>query len=235
MRELVSKETILQQKRLRFDREIEEEEKRIAKMGKEHVEMDTTMQKLSTIKSRTEEKRAEIQNKCIVMERTFIEELKEDEAASVAIQARVDQAEEAEQAYQGTILDSERQIQLWEKKIQLAKEMQEAYDPSVGKSEIQMKQKEVNRLRVVDEQLSREIAKAVKEIEQATLKRASIETRHKGKKKLDKRLFKNLDEQDINQAQLHKMMTEGGNELVKLKRELEKVNSKIHNFVLESN
>lgn len=232
MRELVSKETILQQKRLRLDKEIEVDEVEIAKMTKAHAEMDHTMQKLSTVKAQTEAKRGEIQNKCVVMEREFIEELKEEEEASTTIQARIDQAEEAQQQNLEAMVDAERQIQLWEKKIQLAKEMQEAYDPSAGKSEIQMKQKEANRLRVVDEQLGREIAKAVKEIEQATLKRASIETRHKGKKRPDMKDLKNLQDQDINKAQLKKLMRQGANDLVKMKRELEEVNARIHAFVV---
>lgn len=44
------------------------------------------------------------------------------------------------------IVESERQILLWERKIQLEKEMQVTLDPDVGQNELQELKKEIHRM-----------------------------------------------------------------------------------------
>lgn len=43
-------------------------------------------------------------------------------------------------------MESERQILLWERKIQLEKEMQVTLDPDVGQNELQELKKEIHRM-----------------------------------------------------------------------------------------
>ena len=44
------------------------------------------------------------------------------------------------------IVEAERQILLWERKIQLEKEMQDALDPNIGQHEIVAMKKELHRM-----------------------------------------------------------------------------------------
>jgi len=44
------------------------------------------------------------------------------------------------------IVEAERQILLWERKIQLEKEMQDALDPTIGQTEIVAMRKEIHRM-----------------------------------------------------------------------------------------
>ena len=50
-------------------------------------------------------------------------------------------------------MEAERQILLWERKIQLEKEMQDALDPNIGQSEIQLLKKEIHRMELRLEEL----------------------------------------------------------------------------------
>lgn len=43
-------------------------------------------------------------------------------------------------------MQAERQILLWERKIQLEKEMQDALDPNIGQQEIVAMRKEIHRM-----------------------------------------------------------------------------------------
>ncbi len=55
------------------------------------------------------------------------------------------------------IVESERQILLWERKIQLEKEMQTTLDPDVGQNEIQELKKEIHRMELRLEDLRKVI------------------------------------------------------------------------------
>ena len=50
-------------------------------------------------------------------------------------------------------MESERQILLWERKIQLEKEMQVTLDPDVGQNELQELKKEIHRMELSLEDL----------------------------------------------------------------------------------
>ena len=51
------------------------------------------------------------------------------------------------------VVEAERQILLWERKIQLEKEMQEEVDPEYGANEIGQMRKEIHRMELMYDQL----------------------------------------------------------------------------------
>jgi len=51
------------------------------------------------------------------------------------------------------IVEAERQLLLWERKIQLEREMQDALDPNIGQSEIVDMKKEIHRMELRYQQL----------------------------------------------------------------------------------
>lgn len=77
------------------------------------------------------------------------------------------------------ILECERQIVLWEKKLALEKETQEALDPTVGESEIKGMEKDIHRMKLRHEAVSREQERLVAEMERAIEKREVIAMKHK--------------------------------------------------------
>ena len=56
-----------------------------------------------------------------------------------------------------------RQILLWERKIQLEKEMQDALDPTIGQTEIVAMKREIHRMELRYEQLNKKQEKMIKE------------------------------------------------------------------------
>lgn len=72
------------------------------------------------------------------------------------------------------IVEVERQIMLWERKIQLQREMMEAVDPSVGEDVVGAMQKEIHRMELRYSELMRLQEKLVGEMERGISKRSVI-------------------------------------------------------------
>ena len=65
------------------------------------------------------------------------------ERDSIAKEAAIAKLKEEKAQLLEDILEAEKQVMMWEKKIQLEKETQEALDPNIGQSEAQAMEKEV--------------------------------------------------------------------------------------------
>ena len=79
----------------------------------------------------------------------------------------------------GELMECERQIVLWEKRITLEVETQEALDPSVGAAELAAMGKDIARMRTRYEAVKREQERLVSEMERAIEKREIIALKSK--------------------------------------------------------
>merc|ERR1712070_692430 len=111
----------------------------------------------------------------------FKAELKELETESVTLETKIHEVKEAKSVLLEEIVETERQLLLWEKKIQLERETQAALDPEVGMAEIKAMEKEIHRMRLRLETLKREQERMIVEMERSIYKRESISVRFKGK------------------------------------------------------
>merc|ERR1719291_1546397 len=84
------------------------------------------------------------------------------------------------------VLEAERQALLWERKITLEKEMQEALDPNVGQSDVAAMKKEIHRMELRLEQLKRKQEQMIMEMERAINKRDAIQLKYEPKAKKTK-------------------------------------------------
>ncbi|KAF0697615.1 Aste57867_11705 [Aphanomyces stellatus] len=183
--ELKSKTSILEQKQLRlvneynnFKDEVKELRATIATM---HI--DTT--KLNELISKNRDKQEALANVNYSLELEFKRELKELEAESVAMEAQANAIKQEKQQLLDQIIEVERQIMLWEKKIQIEKETQAALDPEVGQAEAKNMEKEIHRMRLRLEALERDQERMIFEMERAIHKRDAIAMRGRGKKESD--------------------------------------------------
>merc|ERR1712100_690237 len=87
------------------------------------------------------------------METEFVRKLKDIEQNCVETENEVDTLKLEKDAMMEEIVEAERQVMLWERKIHLEKEMQEALDPSVGQAETTAMKKEIHRMELRYEQL----------------------------------------------------------------------------------
>ena len=66
------------------------------------------------------------------IENEFKQKLKELENESIKLENHISNLKEQKADILADIVEAERQILLWERKIQLEKEMQDALDPTIG-------------------------------------------------------------------------------------------------------
>jgi chromosome segregation ATPase len=180
--EYKSKQAIVQQKRIRLLQEINSNETEVKNLKNEIGLMHKDMGKLNELISKNADLEEKLNNSNFAMEISFVQELKEMEVDSVKMESKAKEAKLMKQNLVDEIVEAERQIMLWEKKIQLEKETQAALDPEVGQAEAQSMEKEIHRMKLRLETLQRDQERMIKEMERAITKRESIATRHRGKK-----------------------------------------------------
>ena len=109
---------------------------------------------------------------------------KEEEAAKTErlIEENANKREELAEE----LMDTEKLIMMWEKKLQLAREMKEALDPNYGASELKSMKKEVSRMELRLNQIKKQQENIVKEMEYALKRRETIADRGAVQKRLNK-------------------------------------------------
>merc|ERR1719356_467689 len=95
-----------------------------------------------------------------MMETEFVNKLKEKEKQCLEVERMVEHIKEDKAQMAQEVLEAERQALLWERKITLEKEMQEALDPNVGQSDVAAMKKEIHRMELRLEQLKRKQAQS---------------------------------------------------------------------------
>nr|XP_031541766.1 coiled-coil domain-containing protein 40 [Vicugna pacos] len=109
------------------------------------------------------------------------------------MQEKLSQLGEEKAALLNSLVEAEHQIMLWEKKIQLAKEMRASVDSETGQMEIRAMKAEVQRMKVKHGQLLKQQEKMIRDMELAVARRETISTRAEGQCKLDKKLLTRTD------------------------------------------
>ena len=182
--DLESAHTLATQKRLRLDGAIAAQHAEIRKLRNAIDLMHNDMTRLNTLISKNEAAAKRLAESNFSKEKDFMVELQEMEKESVRLEAQIATLKEEKAKLLEDILEAERQVMLWEKKIALEKETQAALDPSVGMSEAAAMEREIHRMRLRYESLQRDQARLVQEMERAIEKRESIELRFVGRSKV---------------------------------------------------
>jgi predicted nucleic acid-binding Zn-ribbon protein len=84
-------------------------------------------------------------------------------------------------------VEAERQIMLWEKKTQLARETRTAVDSEVGQGEMRAMRSEIHRMQVRYSQLMKQQEKMIQDMEKAVSRRDTILTRGEAQSKMKKK------------------------------------------------
>jgi 16S rRNA C967 or C1407 C5-methylase (RsmB/RsmF family) len=112
------------------------------------------------------------------IENEFKQKLKELENESIKLESHISTLKEEKADILAEIVEAERQILLWERKIQLEREMQDALDPNIGQTEIVAMKKELHRMELRYEQLRKKQEEMIKEMERAVFKRETIQLKY---------------------------------------------------------
>lgn len=181
-RELKSQHLLLNQKRLRLDAAIKQQDNEIKQLRTGIDNMHNDMTRINTLIAKNESLYKKLADTNFAMEKEFVEELRVMEEESIRLEASVGSIKEEKARLLEDILEAEKQVMMWEKKIQLEKETQAALDPEVGQSEVKSMEKEIHRMTLRLETLKRDQERMIKEMERAIEKREAIAMRFRGRK-----------------------------------------------------
>ncbi|KAM3134913.1 hypothetical protein pb186bvf_012913 [Paramecium bursaria] len=181
--QLSNKQTILEQKKMRLNQQYKSHEKEIREIKNSLKNLQNDMNKLNDDLSRYQIKSEKLTNENNHIQSEFLEKLKELEKESVRFEVQIDKLKDSKADLLNDILEAEKQILLWERKIQLEKEMQDALDPNVGQSELQELKKEIHRMELRRDDQKKQQEKLINEMERAVFKRETIQLKYMNKDK----------------------------------------------------
>ena len=174
---LKSEKTVYTEKRKRLEQKLEQQHRFIKGLNSAISKMHTEMTRLNELISKNSELQAELANDNFNLESRIGNSLKEMEIESNALDARIGDLQAEKKELLAEIIETERQIQLWERKIQLERETQEALDPSVGTDVVGAMKKEIHRMQLRHKELLRKQEILITEMERAITKRDMIATK----------------------------------------------------------
>ncbi|KAJ8610089.1 hypothetical protein CTAYLR_007086 [Chrysophaeum taylorii] len=181
--EISARIRILDEKRLQLLKDSAKRTSQISALQTSNKAMRADVARLNELLGKHAAMEQNLSNDTSVMEMEFQSELRELEAKSLQAEQKVVDARAAKTQLLDDVLDLERQVALWEKKIQLERETQAALDPEAGTSEVKAMEIEIHRMKIRLEGLQREQETMISDMERAISKREAITLRFKGKQR----------------------------------------------------
>ncbi|XP_011454679.3 coiled-coil domain-containing protein 40 [Magallana gigas] len=189
VRKLKKQLTILSQKKIRTEGDIDEQRRETYDIERSISNMQNDMIKLNTLLNKEKGTHDNLHQDNILLENDFIMALKEAEMESIQLQENLDGIKEEKERLLNSLVEAERQIMLWEKKTQLARETRAAVDSEVGQGEIKAMNAEIHRMQVRYTQLMKQQEKMIQEMEKAVSRRDTIVTRGDAQQKINKKVL----------------------------------------------
>merc|ERR1719221_2062073 len=181
-----NRKMVLEQKKLRIEGQLTAHTKEIKELEKTKEDLRKDMVRMNSAVAKNDAKSKELANANQMMETEFVVKLKEIETACLDAEQNIEKVKEDKAQMTQDILEAERQVLLWERKITLEKEMQEALDPNIGQADAAAMKKEIHRMELRLAQLKRRQESMIVEMERAIHKRDAIALKYEPKAKKDK-------------------------------------------------
>lgn len=166
--------TVMRQKKIRWENEIEVELQELSDLEKNTKMLKEDLLKLNTLLTKNGQLGETLEQENVLMETDFMHRIIEAEREAVEIQMKYDKSIAEKERLLNSLLEAERQIMLWEKKIQLAKETIAAVDSEEVQGEIQLMKSEIHRMEVRISQLRKQHEKLQRDSEATVARRESI-------------------------------------------------------------
>nr|XP_023412487.1 coiled-coil domain-containing protein 40 [Loxodonta africana] len=180
---------ILERKKLRIENKITQEKKEQKEIERHMKDLDNDLKKLNMLMNKNRCSSEELQQVTMVTETEFVRSIKASERESIELQEKLNQLQEEKMGILNSLVEAEHQIMLWEKKIQLAKEMRASVDSETGQAEIRAMKAEIHRMKVKHGQLLKQQEKMIRDMEMAVARRDTIMARAEGQSKIDRKLL----------------------------------------------
>ncbi|XP_055097466.1 coiled-coil domain-containing protein 40 isoform X1 [Symphalangus syndactylus] len=184
---------IMEQRKLRVESKIEQEKKEQKEIEHHMKDLDNDLKKLNVLMSKNRCSSEELEQNNRVTENEFVRSLKASERETITMQDKLNQLSEEKATLRNQLVEAEHQIMLWEKKIQLAKEMRSSVDSKIGQTEIRAMKGEIHRMKVRLGQLLKQQEKMICAMELAVARRETITTQAEGQRKMDRKALTRTD------------------------------------------
>ncbi|NXF87734.1 CCD40 protein, partial [Eubucco bourcierii] len=185
--------TVLQQQKARTENEINQETEEQKDIEHHMRNMSNDLIKLNVLINKNNNSFEELQYGNIITENEFVRSLKAAEKESIEMQEKHSQLTEEKERLLNSLLEAEHQIMLWERKIQLTREMRAAVDSGMGQGEIRAMRLEIHRMQVRYGQLMKQQEKMIQDMEASVSRREVISTRGEAQSKADKKRITKSD------------------------------------------
>jgi chromosome segregation ATPase len=149
-------------------------------------------------------------------EAEILENLRKKEEEAAVMETQIEDLARKREGLAEELMETEKQIMLWEKKLQMARETKEALDPNYGAGELKTMKKEVTRMELRLKQIMKQQQIIVQEMEFALRRRETIADQGKVQQRLNK---------DRTRADVAKGITDLRREVKRLHGEIERCDS----------
>lgn len=251
-----TKATILTQKRDRLMSAIGLKRQEIAALENKSNAMHLEMKRVNTLLSKNANTTDVVANDAFLLENDLVRRLEDKKREAIQLERKVEETKGAKADTLQQILDCERDIMFWERKLQIARETEMALDPTIGKAEIEKMKKEIGFMEQRMTQLQREQKFLIEEMQKLIDHRETIRTKgmaiqnatHLNKRgttrlQVDKenaRLFKDLNarrqEAQAKERQVKESLAEverTATDLDRAQREIEDMDTQLENLQAE--
>ena len=209
-----SKKMILGNKKLRLNNTLLMHEKEIRDVEISLKNLRYDMKKYNGMLSKNVNSKDKLNLKIFDVEIEFKEKLKQMENLSLKYELEIESLREEKSDILTQILEVERQVHLWERKIKLQNKMQDIIKPENGKKEIDDINYTIHRQEIIYKKLKQEQEQVIKNIEMEIGRRDYIKLKfpNKSSTKDNKPIDSNKDisnlKQDLNHIMKEKKQTE---------------------------
>ncbi|ERE69025.1 coiled-coil domain-containing protein 40 [Cricetulus griseus] len=200
---------------------IEQEKKEQKEIHCHMKDLDKDLTKLNVLMDKNRCNSEQLQQSNQLVETEFVCTLKEAEREAIRMQEKLTQLQEEKATLLNSLLEAEHQLMLWEKKIQLAKEMRASVDSEAGQTEIRAMKAEIHRMKVKHGQLMKQQEKMIHEMEMAVARRETMVMQSQGQSKKDKPVTRtdfHLHQNELRKKirEVHKATEDCGNTISEL-------------------
>ncbi|GLC36058.1 hypothetical protein PLESTB_000533200 [Pleodorina starrii] len=171
---LRAEHTVLFQKKRRLEQQLEGQDKAIKGLNSGMARLHVDLQRVNGLIATNSAARAALAEDNFNLEGRIMNDLRVMEEEAARINSQIDEGRSTKRDTLAEIVEAERQIMLWERKIQLEKEMAAVMDPTIGQDVVGEMKKEIHRMQLRLGELMRLQEKLVSDMEKALMKREII-------------------------------------------------------------
>lgn len=169
--------TVLGRRKMRLEQQYEHHVRGIKDLDLQMSRLQAEMGRLNTLIAKNSDLQKVLESDTFNLESKIVLELRELEADAARLEGAIETAGAEKQDLLATLVETERQVMLWERKLQLEKEMKDAIDPEAGNDVVEAMRREVHRMRVRYGELMKLQEKLIGELERGVAKREIIGTK----------------------------------------------------------